>query len=226
MTVAARALAGRGFGGYGAAAAALGALMLALFGLVQLLDVPVLAEESPRLGAGAGIGAAAASFALLVGDVVLPVPSSGVMIANGALFGWPAATVLSLAGCVGAGLFGGALGRRGGPLLRRRLDPGSHARLQAALARRGTLVVIVTRPVPIVAETTAILAGAMGMSNTRLGVASAIGSLPPALAYALAGAVAGGYGDPVLVFGGVLAASAAVWLADVGRRRPRTAVRP
>ncbi len=33
--------------------------------------------------------------------------------------------------------------------------------------------------------------------------------------------------DPdVLVFGGVLAASAAVWLADVGRRRPRTAVRP
>jgi len=198
--------------GYAVAAVALGALMLALFGLAKLLEVPVLSAESPDLGA-AGVGAAVASFALLAGDVVLPVPSSGVMIANGALFGWVAATALSLAGSVACALLGGAIGRRGGPLLDRLVTPERQARAAAAIEQRGAVVIIITRPVPIVAETTAILAGAAGMSYGRLGAAAAIGSLPPALAYALAGAFADSFGHPVIVFAGVLALAGLAFLA-------------
>jgi uncharacterized membrane protein YdjX (TVP38/TMEM64 family) len=210
-------LAGRALRGYAAAAALLCALMLALFGLVQLLEVPVLSEESPDLGR-AGVGAAVASFALLAADVVLPVPSSGVMIANGVLFGWLPATALSLAGSVASALLGGAIGRRGGALLHRLVAPDRQPSVAEAIQRRGAFMIIVTRPVPIVAETTAILAGAAGMSYGRLAAAAAIGSLPPAVLYSLAGAVAGSFGHAALVFAGVLALSALVWLADRRRR--------
>lgn len=206
-----------GLRGYAIAAAALCALMLGLFGLAQLLDVPVLSDASPDLG-GSTMAAAAASFALLAGDVVLPVPSSGVMIANGALFGWIAATALSFAGSVASALLGGAIGRRGGPLLQRLVAPERQDRVADAIEQRGALLIILTRPVPIVAETTAILAGAAGMSYGRLGIAAAIGSLPPAVAYSLAGALADGYGHPAVVLAGVLALSALAWLVHPRRR--------
>jgi uncharacterized membrane protein YdjX (TVP38/TMEM64 family) len=209
--------AGRALRGYAAAAAVLCALMLALFALAQLLDVPLLSEGSPDLG-GSSAGAAVASFALLATDVVLPVPSSGVMIANGVLFGWAAASALSLAGCVASALLGGAIGRRGGPLLHRLVEPERQPRGADAIDRRGMFMIIVTRPVPIVAETTAILAGAAGMSYGRLAAAAAIGSLPPAVLYSLAGAVADSFGKAAVVFAGVLALSALVWLVDRRRR--------
>lgn len=210
-------LAGTALRGYAAAAALLCALMLVLFGLAQLLEVPVLSEESPDLG-GSSVGAAVASFALLAGDVILPVPSSGVMIANGVLFGWLPATVLSLAGSVASALLGGAIGRRGGALLHRLVAPDRQPSVAEAIERRGAFMIIVTRPVPIVAETTAILAGAAGMSYGRLAAAAAIGSLPPAVLYSLAGTVADSFGHAALVFAGVLALSALVWLADRRRR--------
>lgn len=69
----------------------------------------------------------------------------------------------------------------------------------------------------MIAETTAILAGAVGMPLARFAWAAALGSLPPALAYALAGALAARLGTTIVVFGGVLVLATLVWLG--GRRR-------
>jgi uncharacterized membrane protein YdjX (TVP38/TMEM64 family) len=201
---------------YAAAAGAICLLMLALFALAHLLAVPVLSEESPSLGE-AGLGAAAVSFGLLAGDVVLPVPSSAVMIANGALFGPLGGAVLSLAGSEAAALLAYAIGRRGDALLDRFVPPGDRAHVASALERGGTVAIVVTRPVPVIAETTAILAGAVGMPLARFAWAAALGSLPPALAYALAGALAARTGTTIVVFGGVLVLATLVWLG--GRRR-------
>jgi uncharacterized membrane protein YdjX (TVP38/TMEM64 family) len=196
--------------GYAIAAAMLAALMLALFGLAHALDVPVLTDAQPDLGE-AGPGAAAASFALLAFDVVLPVPASAVMTANGALFGALGGALLSLAGSVAAALLGFSIGRRGGPLLDRLVSPQQRARAAPALEQPGMLAIVLTRPVPVVAETAAILAGAAGMPLGRLAPAAAIGSVAPAVAYAPAGAVAGSFGGAVVVFAGVLLLSAAMW---------------
>jgi uncharacterized membrane protein YdjX (TVP38/TMEM64 family) len=204
--------------GYAIAAAALGAIMLALFGLAHALGVPVLTEAHPDLGE-AGAGAAAASFALLAFDVVLPVPSSAVMTGNGALFGALGGAVLSLAGSVSAALLGFAIGRRGGALLDRLVPPVQRSR--AALERQGMLAIVLTRPVPVVAETTAILAGAAGLPLARLTAAAALGSIPPAAGYALAGATAESFGGAPAVFAGVLLLSAALW-ALLARSQIRT----
>ncbi len=202
---------------YAFAALTIAAVLLALFGIAQALDVPLLGDESPDLGA-AGPGAAVAAFALLATDVLLPVPSSAVMLLNGALFGPLGGALLSLAGAEAAALLGWAIGRRGGGLLERAASPAARARVAAFVARRGALAIVVTRPVPVVAETAAILAGATGMPLGRLALAAAAGSLVPATAYAVAGAYAASFHTELAVLAGVLLVAAAVWWLD--RRRP------
>ncbi|MEA2231216.1 MAG: hypothetical protein QOD83_1032 [Solirubrobacteraceae bacterium] len=201
---------------YALAVAAICVAMLALFGIAQLLDLPLLSSESPNLGT-AGPGAAAASFALLAGDVLLPVPSSALMLLNGSLFGPIGGAALSLAGSEAAALLGWAIGRRGGPLLERVVSPAARDRAQALVRDRGALAIVLTRPIPVVAETAAILAGAAGMPLRRLALAAAVGALPPALAYALAGGYAKRLDADIAVLAGMLLLAAAFWL--VARRR-------
>ena len=72
-------------------------LFLLLFLLVEWLQVPLLTDPSRWLERGGG-WAALLGVGLLIADVVLPVPSSLVMIAHGALFGVAWGTLLSLVG--------------------------------------------------------------------------------------------------------------------------------
>ena len=94
------------------------AFFLSLFFVVEAVGIPLLIEPTPWLNGG-GAAAAALGVSLLVADVLLPVPSSLVMMAHGALFGVLGGTLLSLVGCTGASLFGFWLGRRGGKLFER-----------------------------------------------------------------------------------------------------------
>lgn len=191
------------------------ASFLVLFGLAEWLHLPLLTDPDPWLSRGGWI-AAAIGFGLLVADVLLPVPASLVMIAHGALFGVVGGTLLSLAGSLGAAMFGFALGRRGGPLLARLVPEDERRRADAILQRWGDLAVVVTRPVPILAETVAILAGASPMGWTAMIVATLAGSLPAALLYALTGATARSLDNVALVFSLVLAVAGLFWW--VGKR--------
>jgi len=202
-------------GRYLALAFGLMAVFLAFFGLANWLGIALLVDPSAALGQG-GPAAAALGVGLLIADVLLPVPSSLVMTAHGALFGWVGGTLLSLVGGVGAAAFAFALGRRGGPLLDRLVTPAERQRADAVLERYGALALLASRPVPLVAETVALLAGTSPMTWRRAMVAAALGNLPPALLYALTGATAASLGDSFLVFGLVLGVTGAFWL--IGRR--------
>lgn len=186
-------------------------LFTILFMIVEALGVPLLLDPTPWMKHG-GILAASIGVGLLIADVVLPVPSSIVMVAHGALFGVLWGTVLSLIGSVGAAVFGFAIGRRGGRLLERVVTPAERARASSILARWGTLAIIVTRPVPLLAETVAIMAGASSMSWRGLVIASIAGSLPPALLYALTGAAVADLQNTALMFGVVLVVAGLFWL--------------
>lgn len=184
---------------------------LLLFLLVEWLHVPLLTDPSVWLNQGGWVGASI-GVGLLIADVVLPVPSSLVMIAHGALFGVTLGTLLSLVGSVGATLVGFALGRRGGKWMEGVVLPKERLRVEEMLERWGALAVVITRPVPLLAETTAILAGASAMSWQRVIIASFAGSLPAALLYALTGAVAASFHNTVLMFSFVLLVSGVFWI--------------
>ena len=187
------------------------ALFLLLFLLVEAFHIPVLTDPSRWLQRGS-VFAALLGVALLIADIVLPVPSSLVMIAHGALFGVTIGTLLSLIGSVGAAIAGFAIGRRGGSLLDRLVPPEERARVDRLLVRWGAMAIVVSRPVPLLAETVAIMAGASPMSWRRAILASIAGSFPPALLYALTGSVAASFQSGALMFGFVLLISGSFWL--------------
>jgi uncharacterized membrane protein YdjX (TVP38/TMEM64 family) len=194
--------------------AALMASFIILFFIVEALGVPLLSDPTPWMKRG-GVLAAGLGVGLLIADVLLPVPSSLVMVAHGALFGVVVGTLLSLLGSVGAALFGFAIGRRGGRFLARVVSPEERARGDYLLGRWGSLAIVVTRPVPVLAETVAIMAGVSPMSWSRVALASLVGSLPPALLYALTGAAVANFQSVVLMFGVVLLVTCLFWL--IGR---------
>lgn len=164
-------------------------LLLLVFTVVEALEIDLLVDPSPWL-ATASLAAAAVGVGLLVVDVLLPVPSSLVMVAHGSLFGLWLGAGLSLVGMVGAGLLAYVIGSRGSDRLGRAIGENERARADRLLGRWGPIAIALTRAVPILAETTVILAGA---SRVRAPVAMAaivIGSIPVALAFAFIGAAA------------------------------------
>ena len=201
--------------GYWRTAGALLALLTVIFLLFEALQIRFLQDPTPTLREG-GLPAAALGVGLLVADVLIPVPSSLLMVAHGALFGVWIGTLLSLLGSVGAALVAFSVGRAGGPLVDRLVSPEEKARADRLIARWGALAVIVSRPIPLLAEAVAILAGASPLSWSRMALAALAGSLPPALLYALTGALTRDFASAVMMFAFVLLMSGLFWL--VGRR--------
>lgn len=205
---------------YAGLVAALVTVLLLAFAVVEATGVPVLGDPLPALDGG-GLAAAGVGVALLVADVVLPVPSSVVMIAHGALFGVVGGALLSLAGAVGAAMVGFLLGRRGSPLVGRLVPPDERKRADELIGRWGLLAVIVSRPVPVLAETVAVMAGASTMPARTMVVGTAVGAVPAAVLYAVAGALAAGFVSGAVVFGAVVLAAVLAWVVGraVGIRR-------
>ncbi|HYR09332.1 MAG TPA: VTT domain-containing protein [Longimicrobium sp.] len=184
-------------------------LFLALFGAAAALGMPV-EDARPWMGRG-GAAAAAVGVSLLIVDVALPVPSSGVMMLHGVLFGLWTGAALSLIGAMGAAAVGFALGRAGNGWIRRLVTPEEHDRAGRLLERWGALAIVASRPVPMLAETVMILAGASPMPWGRAMLAALLGTIPAALAYAAVGAAAATLRAGTAVFAGVVLIGALFW---------------
>jgi uncharacterized membrane protein YdjX (TVP38/TMEM64 family) len=196
---------------------AIAAALLLIFFAATGSGIALLTDPAKAMG-GVRPVAAIAGVLLLVADVFLPVPSSLIMVANGAMFGLGIGTALSMIGSVASALTAFAAGRAGNDAIRRLVTPREHARAGAMLARWGVVAIAVTRPVPILAETVAILAGSSPLTWRQTAAAAAAGSLVPAAAYAWAGAHAQDVASPSVIFLGVLAVTALM----AALVRPRT----
>jgi uncharacterized membrane protein YdjX (TVP38/TMEM64 family) len=195
---------------YALLALALGAPLVAVFFAAHALGLSLLEDPRPAL-ARLGPAAPLASIALLVADAVLPVPSSLVMIGNGAFFGAVGGTLVSTAGMVGATVAGFALGRGGTRFVARFTRESERRSMDVLLARWGGLAIALTRPVPILAETAALLAGTTSMSWGSLVAGALAGAVPISIAYAVAGAFAR-EASTGLAFLGVFAGAGALWV--------------
>ncbi len=184
---------------YALVAAGLIVFFVLLFLTITALEIPILTDPTPWMSS-ASWQVALVGVGLLIADVLLPVPSSLVMIAHGLLFGIWWGTLLSLSGSVGATLVGFGIGRKGGKLMDRLVSREDKQRADLLLQRWGALAILVTRPVPLLAETTAMIAGSTGMKWRTTFISSVAGSLPAALVYAVVGAKAASLNKSLLVF--------------------------
>jgi uncharacterized membrane protein YdjX (TVP38/TMEM64 family) len=195
---------------------------LILFLIGEAWRLPFLADPATQLRQ-ADLLTALLGVGLLMADAALPVPSSLVMILHGTLFGVGLGALLSMVGGTGATAIGFALGRRGGPLLARYVPRQEWAMADRLVERWGAMAIVVTRPVPLLAETVAVLAGASTLGWKKSTLAALIGTIPAALIYALTGAAVVRLGSSALVFVAVMAVAGCTWL--VSRSMERRIVR-
>ena len=188
---------------------AIAVVMLVVFLLAAALHLPLLDDPRPYLPTNR-LALGAVTTGLLVADIVLPAPSSLLMIANGAVFGLWLGALASILGSMGCALVGYWLGRTG------RIAGDDRGR--AFLDRWGMAAVAASRPVPLLAEAVAIVAGSAGLPVARFTVASLAGVVPASLIYAWAGAESGSAAGPALPFAITLALAGALWVAGRLRR--------
>lgn len=191
------------------------AALLLVFLAVEWAGVPLLVDPRSSLQT-ASVLVALIGVGLLVVDGVLPVPSSVVMVALGATFGLAGGILLSVVGSVGGFALGYVLGRQSRGAVTASVDAGDVTRGAVLVQRWGVLAVVASRPLPLVAETVAIAAGAFGMRPAPALTAALAGALGPAVVFAYAGWRGASTGDAALVFVVVAVASGLCWAA--GRR--------
>jgi len=176
-------------------------------------QLTVLMREAV-LAARGHVAAAGVVIALvLAGDVLLPVPSSLVSSLAGALLGFWGGVLAIWSGMSAGCLLGYGVGRGAGHgLMRRIVGEGEVARARAVLLGAGGLALVVTRAVPVLAETLVIGAGAARMPLRPFLLLTGLANLAVALAYAAIGAWALSEGSFLLLFLGLAAVPALGWI--------------
>lgn len=103
--------------------------------------------------------------AILASDLVLPVPSGPISTIAGSQLGIAAGTLASLVGMTIGGIVAFSLARRWGRPLAERFAGGAQlAELETATSRHGIWLVLLTRPLPVLAEAAVLLVGTLQMS--------------------------------------------------------------
>ncbi len=180
--------------------------------LLALILVPFFLFEAQfeRLGTEimsggfSGWPAAAMIGGLLALDVILPVPSSMVSTAAGAMLGFGRGTAVVWAGMMAGSVFGYLLGSRATGAARRFVGADSLARAEGVARSYGDWAIVVCRPVPVLAEASVILAGLIHTPWRRFLVLTATSNLGIALGYAAIGAFSMSVGSFLLTFAGGL----------------------
>jgi uncharacterized membrane protein YdjX (TVP38/TMEM64 family) len=185
-----------------------------------LFEEPITAWARAQLSRPPTLLLALLVGSLLASDVLLPVPSSLVGTASGALFGWAGGAAIAWAGmtigCVGGFWLGRSAGRAG---LRRFMGEREVSRAEALADRFGAAALVVSRPVPVLAEASVLFAGACGLPFATMLSLTALSNAGISLAYGILGAVAGGSGSFLAVFAAaVIVPALALGVARLGRR--------
>jgi len=175
--------------------------------------------------ANAGAPGAAVVIGLLAADILIPVPSSLIMILSGSAFGvwWGAA--IAFAGSISGEWLGFELARKYGTSLSTRFigDEAERRRMNDLLVTHGAAAIAATRALPVVMETMSIVAGLSPMKRTTFLAASTIGTAPIVVVYAYAGAMSKETGSLVPAIVILLAVAAVGWIWYRSTRTPSSA---
>jgi uncharacterized membrane protein YdjX (TVP38/TMEM64 family) len=168
-------------------------LIVALVIVPFLLFADQVTAFSDRTLAAADSPLARASIvvALLASDVLLPIPSSIVGTAAGALLGFQLGTAAAALGMTLGCMVGYGLGRRFGRAGASRLvGPQELERAAARAVRFGEVAVLACRPVPVLAEASVVAAGVIRAPFARFLFVVAGANLAISAWYAAVGATA------------------------------------
>ena len=161
---------------------------------------------------GCGAWGWLAVIALLIGDLFLPVPSTGVMSAAGYLYGTLIGGALGALGSILSGLLAYGLCRLFGQKAAGRLaGEGDLAKNESLFQRSGPWIIVLSRWMPLLPEVTCCLAGLARMPPRTFALSLVCGSVPMGFAYAAIGSA--GQDDPKLAIALSIAVPAVLYAA-------------
>jgi uncharacterized membrane protein YdjX (TVP38/TMEM64 family) len=141
---------------------------------------------------------------LLMLDVALPIPSSLVSTTGGILLGFTGGLAASSLGLTLGAVIAYGVGRYSAGAARRLVGSDDTQRLCSAFNRHGDWLIVVSRSVPVLAESAPVVAGVARMPFGRFVASAGLASVGVAAAYSLLGASAGSATSFLLVFGGAV----------------------
>jgi uncharacterized membrane protein YdjX (TVP38/TMEM64 family) len=152
-----------------------------------------------------------ATIGLLIGDLVLPVPSTGVMSAAGFLYGTAVGGAISAGGSYLAGMLAYGVSRFFGQKAAARLASANDlAGNESLFQKHGPWLIALSRALPLLPEVSCCLAGLARMPFRTFAIALACGCVPVGFAYAAIGHA--GKESPALAIGLSIAVPAVLWV--------------
>lgn len=152
--------------------------------LEQWVDAAGWMQMNPALVALTGA-------ALLAADIVLPLPSSVIGTMLGTILGGWLGTLAGAIGLTVGCVLGYGIGRTvGGPAARRFIGVDTSARAAAWLERYGIVALVVCRAIPVLAEASIVMAGALRLPPAKIFVATTLSNIGISAVYAFIGATA------------------------------------
>lgn len=206
------------------------ALVLVIIGLVMILLTPYFLwhDEMDAYFASEGFQTWLISIrpyawmlgiGLIIGDLVLPIPTPPVMATMGTLYGAFTGGAIAAIGSILAGLTAYGIARVVGPRgVRRIASDVELERFQDFFNRWGTAGIIASRAMPVLPEVLTLLAGTARMNFGRFLLALIIGSVPVGLFMAWAGNAAGTSSMLLIVLTVIPAGLWIVYLLAMDRR--------
>jgi uncharacterized membrane protein YdjX (TVP38/TMEM64 family) len=208
---------------------ALAAVVLALILIPFLLFEDWFNALAARLASGqASTWFTAVAIAGLLGsDVVLPIPSSIVSAGAGVLLGFWRAVAVIWVGMTISCLVGYLIGATSASAAKRFVGSDGLTRASALAESYGDMMIVVSRPVPVLAEASVIFAGVVRMPFRRFFAMTSWANLGIAAGYAAIGAFSMQVESflvalvGALVVPGLAMLGARLWLGPTRRRRDR-----
>lgn len=138
------------------------------------------------------------SFALLTGDIILPVPSSLVMILNGKVLGVFFGSLLSLVSGVLSSSIGFFLGKFSNPFLEKIFSEKERNAGNSLFKRFGYSAIIISKSLPVISEAVSFVSGTTSVAFKTFFIYSFMGHLLVSVIYAYMGSFAGAVDSNIL----------------------------
>lgn len=161
------------------------------------------------------------SFSFLTADILLPVPSSLVMILNGEVLGFPAGAALSLVSGVLSSCIGFYLGRKSNPLLNKFFSAKDREISDRLFHRFGNMAITISKALPIISEAVSVVSGTTSVTFKNFLYYSIAGHLIVSVIYAYAGSLSSTFNSNLVAALIIVLALFVGWIMQfMMRRRP------
>ncbi|MGZ7095242.1 MAG: TVP38/TMEM64 family protein [Methanobacterium sp.] len=158
-----------------------------------------LSSSPPKLLVGFIVGL------LLSIDILAPVPSSIVSTAGGYFLGFVLGTLISFAGMTVSCIIGYFLGAKfGRPISNRLVGAGELSKLEKLQTKYGSLIIIISRAVPVLSDASVLVAGIGNMPLNRFILLILLSNLGISVVYATIGSYSAHINSFLMAFAGAI----------------------